>query len=225
MTPTLLHLLHLASPALPVGAYAYSQGLEWAVDSGWLKTQSRNTDDLANWLTALLQTGLGHLDLPVLARCMHAWARQDTAELQQWNDLLRACRETRELLLEDEQLGLALGRLLNDLQLEGETALHIGKASYVTQFARACNHWQVPQQDALLTFAYSWLENQVAAATKLVPLGQTQAQKLLLQLIPGIAPVCERALQLQDDELGLSLPGLAMASAQHERQYSRLFRS
>lgn len=220
-----LHLLHLVSPALPVGAYAYSQGLEWAIEDGWLrdKQNPRSLLPLQHWLEGLLHYGLATLDLPVLARCIAAWERRDVAAVQYWNDYLRAARETHELLLEDEQMGMALARLLKDLGLA--RAENLTSPSYVSQFALACQHWQIDTPRALSGFAWSWLENQVAAATKLVPLGQTEAQQLLLVIMPCIQPACANALRLHDANLGLSLPGLAFASAQHERQYSRLFRS
>ncbi len=215
----LLHLMHLVSPALPVGAYAYSQGLEFAIDSGWLKTEAELTD----WVGGVLTQGVGQLDLPLLSRLYDAWAEEDWHTLKRWNDYIRAARETHELLLEDEQMGQALNRLL--VSLEVPNATHNLQASFVTQFALAASFWQVPKAEALQGFAFSWLENQIAAATKLVPLGQTRAQILLLQLMEHIAPVCEYALTIEDDAIGYSLPGLALASSLHERQYSRLFRS
>lgn len=218
-SPSLLHLLHLASPALPVGAYAYSQGLEYAIDGQWLQ----NEKDLKDWLTGVLHHGLGGLDLPVLLRIKKAWQAQDKNAVIEWNDFIRAARETRELLLEDEQMGAALQRLL--ISLEVEHAGWVKPPTFVSQFALAAKHWRLTDGEALYGLAYSWLENQIAAATKLVPLGQTQAQKLLVSLLPEVEVVCAQAAGLEDDELGVSLPGLAMASCAHERQYSRLFRS
>lgn len=218
----LLHLLHLTSPALPVGAYAYSQGLEYAIDSGQLTT----TGDVENWLTGVLQQGLAYLDLPVLMRCYYAWQVNDYPAINHWNYFLRASRETSELLLEDEQLGLALSRLLLDLGLPAQAinALAV-KPCFAVMFALAGSYWQIPLANLLQGFAYGWLENQVAAATKIVPLGQTAAQKLLVQLIPTIPTAISTAQPLTDDELGTSLPGQVMASSLHEYQYSRLFRS
>jgi urease accessory protein len=218
----LLHLLHLTSPALPVGAYAYSQGLEYAIDSGQLKT----THDVAHWLAGVLQHGLAYLDLPVLMRCYQAWRVNDYAAINHWNYFLRASRETSELLLEDEQLGLALSRLLMDLGLPVE-AIHAltVKPCFAVMFALAGSYWQIPLAHLLHGYGYSWLENQVAAATKIVPLGQTAAQKLLVQLLPTIPTAINTAQTLADNELGSSLPGQVMASSLHEYQYSRLFRS
>lgn len=221
-TNALLHLLHLSSPALPVGAYAYSQGLEYAIDSGQLK----NTDDVADWLTGVLSVGMANLDCALLIRCYNAWAIKDYTAINDWNNYLRACRETSELLLEDEQLGVALSRLLKDLGLPAEAIECLEhKPCFAVMFALAGNHWQIPIGDLLQSFAYSWLENQVAAATKIVPLGQTAAQKLLIQLIPVIPQAIAQAQQVLDEELGISLPGQVMASSLHEYQYSRLFRS
>ncbi len=218
----LLHMLHLSSPALPIGAYAYSQGLEYAIDSGWLKDEQ----DIASWLTGLLEYGLGQLDMPIILRCMHAWAEKDYATINHWNQFLRACRETSELLLEDEQLGMALSRLLRELKIPDDALNAIEqKPCFATVFALAGVHWKITSHDLLHSFAYSWLENQVAAATKIMPLGQTAAQKLLLQLLPTIAPIITQAQQVPDEALGVSLPGQVMASSLHEYQYSRLFRS
>lgn len=219
MTDSKLHLWHLVSPALPIGAYAYSQGLESAIENGWLAAP----DTLDDWFSGLLTEGLARTDLPVLLRCLDAWQCADAGALAYWNDWLRASRETSELLLEDEQMGFALWRLLNDLGAP-DSALH-SPPGYTCQFARACNFWQIEAIDALPGYAWSWLENQVTAATKLVPLGQTAAQRHLLALMPRIAEACERARTLADRDLGGSLPGLAMASAAHEQQHARLFRS
>ncbi len=219
---SLLHLLHLVSPALPVGAYAYSQGLEYAVEEGWLKDDAA----LQNWLANLMSHSLAYLDVPVLRRCYSAWQQGDIESVNHWNDTARACRETNELLLEDEQLGQALNRLLVSLQVpHSERELYRSTPGFGCQFALAGVHWDVDLDELAQGLVWSWLENQVAAATKIVPLGQTHAQKLLVELMPQVQETCERAQGVKDEEIGLSLPGLAMASCLHERQYTRLFRS
>lgn len=212
--------MHLVSPALPVGAYAYSQGLEYAVDSGWLKTEM----DLTEWLRGVMERGFGQLDAPVMLRCLEAWRTGDPVSLQYWNDYLLACRETSELLLEDTQLGMALQRLLKSLRVPGADK-EFENVSFACQFALACCHWKIANVDAVQGFIWAWLENQIAAATKLVPLGQTQAQKILLQLLEKIPAVAADAMRFGDGDIGWSLPGVVLASAKHERQYSRLFRS
>ncbi len=216
-----LKLMYLVSPALPVGAYAYSQGLEYAVDSGWLA----NEEQVGEWIDGVLEHSVGALDLPALIRLYQAWKENDVAGVDYWNSYVRANRETSELLLEDEQLGLALRRLLLSLEIFRAEMPADAPVSFVTLFALAGVEWNIPLDKLLEGFCWSWLENQVAAATKLVPLGQTQAQRLLLKLMDRIPPVCKRAVSIDDDQIGVGLPGLAIASALHERQYSRLFRS
>lgn len=226
-TPTysslaLLHMFHLSSPALPVGAYAYSQGLEYAIDSGQLKTAA----DVADWLRGVLHHGFGKLDLPVLMAAYRAWQHNDFLAVNEWNFFLRACRETSELLLEDEQLGVALQRLLLDLEAPASAINTLNaKPTFAIMFALAGQHWKIPLTDLMHSFAYSWLENQVAAATKILPLGQTAAQKLLLQILPEIPNAIAAAQTLPVEAIGASLPGQVMASSSHEYQYSRLFRS
>lgn len=214
-----LHLLHLSSPALPIGAYAYSQGLEYAIEAGWLENE-----ELSCWLSDGLHLGVAQLDLPILLRALTALAENNTGALNHWNSQLLASRETAELLLEDQQVGAALLRLLTSLEATDLPTL-TKKPAYAVAFAIACHRWGIETDAALQGYAYSWLENQVTAATKLVPLGQTAAQKMLLKLLSQIPKACAHAMTVDDSEIGLSLPGLAMASSRHERQHTRLFRS
>jgi len=214
-----LHLLHLSSPALPVGAYAYSQGLEYAIEAGWLEG-----DALADWLRDGLLLGIAQLDLPVLLRAHAAAVSEDAASLNHWNDRLLAFRETSELLLEDQQIGAALWRLLGTLRASWRPELEQAPG-YAIAFAVACANWHIDADAAAQGYCYSWLENQITAATKLVPLGQSRAQALLLELLESVAPACEQAAAVPSLDLGMSLPGLALASCAHERQHTRLFRS
>lgn len=214
-----LHLLHLCSPALPIGAYAYSQGLEYAIDSGWLPTPEAITD----WLLGLMENTLSYTDLPILRRLYQAFEECNTSGVNYWNHYLRACRESRELLLEDEQLGGALARLLKGLGVPAQVLT--APPTYASQFAQAGVYWGIPLEALCEGFLWAWLENQVAAATKLVPLGQSQGQQILASLMPHLPKICAEAALRDDEELGRGLPGLAMASSLHEGQYSRLFRS
>jgi len=218
----LLRVLQLASPALPIGGYAYSQGLEYAVEQDWVK----DLDSAAAWLEGVANRALGQLDIPVLLRQFAALEAGDRASVQRWNDWLLANRETAELYLEDSQQGGALLRLM--ISLEMPTALDWPKGepiALMTAFAMAGSHWQTDVRSLAHGVLWSWLENQVGAATKLVPLGQTDAQRLLGRLLPGLPLIVDAASELKDDELGAGLPGLAFASARHEHQYTRLFRS
>ncbi len=221
----LLGLMQLISPALPIGAFAWSQGLESAFELGWVS----NEQQLGEWLEGVLDDGLTRCELPLLARLQRCWADNDSNGLSYWNDWLHANRETAELSDEDTRLGLALLRLLTSLQLQPQPAL--GHAAlpqdpaYVTVFAWLAQQRQIPVRQSLLGFAWAWLENQLAVACKAMPLGHTAAQRLVEQLRPKLVVAIDTALTLADDELGPIMPGLALGSAQHETQYSRLFRS
>lgn len=215
----LLRLLQLSSAALPVGGYAFSQGLESAVEQAWLP----DSKTVQSWLAIQLQESLARVDLPVLMRQLAALGDGNEAQLQVWNDVTLACRETAELRLTDTAMGEALLRLLGDLAVPLPGSLK--SPVFVTVFSVACHHWQLDSRAACHGYAWSWLENQVVAATKLVPLGQTDAQSLLGLLLDEIPAAIDLAATLEDSEIGSSLPGLAMASVWHETQYSRLFRS
>lgn len=232
----LLHLMHLASPALPVGAYAYSQGLETAVEERWVV--DRKTAE--EWVGQIMQHSLGRLDVPVLLRLFDAWRQQDGAAIFEWNQVVQAARESRELLFEDVQMGQALWRLLKELlgevvqqaiqleqkfQSEKNTAQNVFQPSFATAFALAATHWDIDKTEMAQAFVWSWLENQVASAIKLVPLGQTEAQHLLINLMPQVEQTVTLAAEIEDEKIGSGLPRLAMASMKHEVQYSRLFRS
>lgn len=221
MSTSLLHLMHIVSPALPVGAYAYSQGLEFAIDSELIKGDVL----LRDWIVSVMSQGVGQLDAPVLLRCYRSWQQEDTHSLLHWNERILALRETSELLLEDQQMGIALQRLLITLDVPGADMDFGVSPSFVSQFSLACVHWEISEEDAVYGLLWSWLENQIAAATKIVPLGQSHAQKILTNLLEAIPSISKEAFNIEDEDIGVSLPGVAMASAQHERQYSRLFRS
>ncbi|AZV30994.1 urease accessory protein UreF [Cobetia sp. ICG0124] len=217
----LLGLLQLVSPALPIGAFAWSQGLESAFELGWV-TQEQ---ELGEWIDGVLEDGLGRCELPLLVRLQQAWAEEDAAALNEWDGWLKATRETAELSDEDARLGAALLRLLRSLALEPPAALMPETPGYVTVFAWVAHQRGVPLRQTLIGFAWAWLENQLAVACKAMPLGHTAAQRLTEQLRPRVVEVVAQALERPDAALGPILPGLALASAQHETQYSRLFRS
>jgi urease accessory protein len=218
----LLRLLQLVSPSLPVGGFTYSQGIEWAVESGWIKTAK----DLEAWLEDQLATTIARLDLPVLLRFYAAVERDDLTTLQQWSAFLLACRETAELRLEESNRGRALADLLVKLELTGSESWKSDLAkTQLAGFAFAACRWAIPLEQAALGYAWSWLENLVLAAVKLIPLGQTQGQQVLQRLCPLIPPLLPLARQLRDDEIGAANPALAIASSLHETQYTRLFRS
>lgn len=219
---TLIRLLQLVSPTLPIGGFTYSQGMEWAVEAGWLRSE---TDTLA-WLDGLIDDTLVHLEIPLLARLYGAWQHADHSALTSWSDYLLAARETRELRQEESNRARALATLLCDLDLAGARAHRaLLQTTQTTGFTCAAVAWGIALEATAQGYAWSWLENQVAAAIKLVPLGQTAGQRLLLKLGARLPEAAARGLALEDDEIGASAPALAIASARHETQYTRLFRS
>ncbi len=221
----LVRLMHLSSVSLPVGGFAFSHGLEYAIETGWI----RKAPQVSDWVREQLHMGLSSTDVPILQRVMDACSgvagsAEETARLRELNNLVLACRETRELRLTDTAMGEALVRLMNSLQLQ-QPFESSDDVSFVVLFGVAASRWGIDYPSAANGFLWSWLENQIAAATKLVPLGQTQAQQLLVELQPQLAVAIKAAEQISDDDIGAGLPGLAIASSRHEHMYTRLFRS
>lgn len=221
-TSSLLSLLHISSPALPIGAFAYSQGLEYTLDAGWCK----QAKDVEAWISGVLNYGLGGVDLPVLARLHRAWLEEDQAALEYWNGMLLAFRETKELYLEDVQVGDAFKQWHLSQSKGHEAKLDwIEKPTVAAMYALSSVISEIPVEQTLIGFTWAWLENQITAASKAMPMGQTDGQRIIRHLIPMIEDVIERAMTMEDHEIGSGLAGLAMSSALHEHQYSRLFRS
>jgi urease accessory protein len=223
---TRLQLMWLASPALPVGGFSYSEALEAAVEAGLVRTEAQAGD----WLLSQLQLSLARSDLPALAAACAAWAAHDTARIEQLNDWLRQTRETAELRAQAEQMGRSLldwlrnGHQADDPRLLTLAALRPAPL-WPTAFALATTLAGANAAEALLCFAWGWAENMAQAAMKAVPLGQAAAQRMLGRLASEIPAAVERALALPDTDRQAFTPRLAILSAQHESQYSRLFRS
>ena len=217
-----LRLMQLVSPALPIGGFTYSQGLEYAVEAGWVK----DVPSLQDWLLGLIEDSISYLEVPLLARLYQACASGDQGKLEQWSRYLLAARETFELRQEEQQRARALTRLLIDLDVaqarEWKATLELCQSA---PFALAAHHWDIRILDAAQGFVWSWLENMVAAAIKLVPLGQTDGQRVQLALAEALPEAVHKGLRLTDDQIGASAPMMALASSLHETQYTRLFRS
>lgn len=219
---SLPRLLQLVSPSLPVGAYSYSQGLEWAVEAGWVADPA----SLRDWLGDLIDGSLRGWDLPLLARLHAAVANDRPDALEHWTWLLLAGRESAELRAEERARGRALCSLLDKLGLlRPDDRRDTIAASQLTGFALAAQRWDIPVDAVLTGYAWSWLENAVLSGVKLVPLGQSTGQALLLELGGRLEQVVAAALRTDDEQLGASAPALAIASAAHETQRTRLFRS
>jgi urease accessory protein len=214
-----LRLLQLCSPALPIGAFAYSQGLEHAVAVRWVHDE----ETAGEWILGLLEHSLAAVEVPVLARVIGAFAGGHDAEARRWSAFLLASRGSAELRAEEERLGSALARLLTTLGVAGAGAWE--RPSHVAMFGLAAARWEIAVADAAEGYLFAWAENQVGAASRLVPLGQSAAQRVLSRAVTVIPGAAARGLALADDDIGFSTPRQAIAAALHETQYSRIFRS
>ena len=219
---SLLQLIWLASPSLPIGGFSYSEGLESAVDASFVATETEAFD----WLSGQLHLTLARADLAVIAQAIPAWRLGNVARLQQLNDWVLQTRETAEFRLQTEQMGRSL---VAWLQLHHPDAAAqfapLPSPTYPLAFAFSSSRTDASAQDACLAFAFGWAENMVAAAVKALPLGQSAGQRILARLVHEIPVAVEQALQVQDADRQAFSPMLAILSARHETQYSRLFRS
>jgi urease accessory protein len=217
-----LRLLHLVSPSLPVGAFTYSQGLEWAVECDWIDDEA----SLREWIGSLMQTSMTYLDLPILARLYPASAANDRSALRHWSHYLIASRETKELREEEHNRGRALAALLPELGVP-VTADHLPlfKRCQLTGFAHAARYWQIPLRSAAAGYLWGWLENITLAGVKIIPLGQTAGQRIIAELTAAIPERVQIGLHVADEAIGASCAAQAIASSLHETQYTRIYRS
>lgn len=235
--PSLLQLIWLASPALPVGGFSYSEGLEAAVEQAQVATEKEATD----WLRDQLHISLARGDLAAIAKAIPAWRRGDMDRVIELNQWVLHTRETHEFRLQSDQMGRSLAQWHQALNAQSAQALsHFAlrsqqndandlDASYPTTYpiayALAASSTQASVRDCCLAFTFGWAENMVGAAVKSVPLGQSAGQRILAQLASDIPAAVDHAIALQDSQRQAFSPMLAILSAQHETQYSRLFRS
>jgi urease accessory protein len=228
-----LDALHLASASLPIGGFAYSQGLEQACHLG-------NVHDAVSaqtWIEDYLLLVLSRQEMPWWIAVYRASLQRDWSAVRDATNTLCALRETAELRLESRQMGHAFVRLYdqwlghgNDAcaadsgTLPSELALLL-QADYTAAHAVLCSARQMPITSAMTAWLWSWLDNQVLAAVKLVPLGQRDGQRVLHEIKPKISEAVEIAMATPTSNAGSAPIGLVMASTQHETQYARLFRS
>jgi urease accessory protein len=217
---TLLQLMWLASPALPIGAFSYSEGLESAVDAGLVTSET----SAADWLADQLHLTLARSELPVTAQAISAWRAGDFERIAELNAWVLRTRETSELLQQTEQMGRSMVEWLKSVQPE-TARLAAQPLAYPVAWALAVSASRASVRDALLACAFGWAENMTQAAVKSVPLGQSAGQRILARLAAEAPAAVDHALALADDERQAFAPMLAILSARHETQYSRLFRS
>lgn len=216
-----LHLLRLVSPSQPVGGFSYSRALEWVVHAGTVTDQQT----ARAWILGTLEHSYATLDGALFWRMMHALAAGDEQRFLDANDWLTASRESREFQLEDRRMSESMLSLLAELGIGRASTYSTRRLTYPAAFAIAADHWSILPADALSGLMWSVVESQVAAAIRLVPLGHTDGQRILIAGVPVIERAVQKAATLEDDDIGNVAPALAMASAWHETQYSRLFRS
>lgn len=222
---SLARLLQLASPALPVGAYTYSQGLEWAVEAGTVQDEA----GALRWIGDQLESNLGRYEAPLLLRMLEAWQVGAGETVRELDAEYLATRESAELRAETLQMGYSMQRLLHEL---GDFPPPLLAAIAVSPtptlmlgWTCAAAAWQIPPTDALTAWLWSWAENQAMAALKAVPLGQAAGQRLLQEIGRRLPAVIERALTLDPADYSNFAPGFAIACCNHETQYTRIFRS
>jgi urease accessory protein len=219
---SMLRLCQLVSPALPIGAYNFSQGLEYAVHMDWVRDEASVRD----WVQGVAEHAVGTLDLPLLLRMHDAWTHHDELNARYWSIYLLASRESEELRAEERHLGRSLAKVLVSLQIDAAAEwTKDGDASYACLFALAASEWHIDRAAAATAYLWAWCENQVLVAVKLMPLGQTAGQRILNDLLQKIPSIVESALLFTDGDIGVATPLQGMASAWHETQYTRLFRS
>ena len=214
-----IRLLRLASNALPIGSFAHSQGIESANQQGLISDE----DSVCAWLEGVYRGGLSKTELPILKRLYGAWSDGDDMKIAHLNALMLASRESKELWLEDQRLGAALKKILDEDAPQSQEGGLNGPQSLVSQWARAAIMWHIDEPSMVQAFAFSWLENACLASAKLLPMGQRQVHRVMNHMFEVIGKTA--IPPFTEDQWGPSLPGLAVLSSQHEYQQNRLFLS
>lgn len=225
---SLLRLMWLASPALPVGGFSYSEGLEAAVEAGLATTEAAT----AAWLSDQLHLALARSELAVAGKAFGAWQRHDLAHIAALNAWITTTRESSEIRQQTEQMGRSLAEWMKNQSGEDATDERLRQLAalqpaptWPVAFALAAVQTGAPLREALLSLAFGWAENMVQASLKSVPLGQSAGQRILSRLMQEMPEAVALAMRLMESERQAFTPMLAILSAQHETQYSRLFRS
>ncbi|MEF1290763.1 urease accessory protein UreF [Vibrio sp. M260118] len=215
-------LFQLISPSLPIGGFTYSQGLEYAVEAGWVTDRT----SMEEWLNYMVSSSVATLELPIIDRLYRALVQGELDQIEHWCDFLYSSRETSELRAEEKQRGVALYSLLKKLDIDISITDSISShPNQLLGFCIAAREWQIELDDLKQGYLWSWLENIVMAGVKLVPLGQTDGQLAMINVTETFPPIIERANKIEQWRIGSFTPSIALASSSHETQYTRLFRS
>lgn len=219
----LLRLLQLSNSALPVGAYSYSEGLETLIEFHQIKDNLT----LALWLRQELRYGSIRLETAVMNRAFNINRSGNISLLKHWNDWLSAARETEEMRQQSWQMGYSLSKLIQQIEPGASELIQAcgNPCNYAIAFGTIAAYWEIDIAAVTLAYLQSWALNLINAAVKLIPLGQTTGQKLLLDLNGAIAIATDEILELEDDDLCSCGWGFSLASMNHETLYTRLFRS
>jgi len=219
----LLHLLQIASPSLPIGAYSYSQGLETAIEQGLV----RDAESARSWIVQLLAENMARWEAPLCWRLMQAFTQRDAPVAAELSERYLASRDTAEFRAETVQMGFSLSRLIAELGIadEGVLAMMEQEVPLPAAYACAVAALGIPHEEALLAMLFAWAENQVLVCVKSVPLGQVAGQKLLLSLRPALEAAALAAQTMGEQEMSNWTPGLSLLSMRHEVQHGRLYRS
>jgi urease accessory protein len=222
---SLMRLLQLASPMLPVGAYSYSQGQEWVVDQRIV----HDRDSARTWIGDVLQFNVARFEAPLLLRLYRAWEHNDFAQVAHWNEVFCVSREAAELRAETEQMGYSMRRLMQEMgdfdEAKLAQLLKLEPLSFPAAFSCAAVNWDIPAEATVSAYLWSWVENQVSAAMKTIPVGQVAGQQILADLAAKLPGLVSAVMTMTDEEISNYGPMFAIACSQHETQYSRLFRS
>lgn len=217
-----LRLLQFLSPALPVGAYSYSQGLEWAVEKRWIT----NEETFEQWVVELIDSTLAKQELPIIRRLYRAFINLDVVAVERWAQIAIAVRDTSELRREEQDRALAYLRVLETITIVDDSwPRDLFFYSPLVSMSYFCAHQHIHEDQLCLAFAHNWLENTLITGVKIIPLGQSSAQRMLFELADRLLEVIAVSSNVTDDEVGISLPAFSMASCGHEQQYSRVYRS
>jgi urease accessory protein len=221
----LYRLMTWLSPSFPVGAFSYSSGIEWAVEAGDITDAA----SLRDWLAAMLSEGSGFCDAVLLAQAHRAASAQDEAGLREIAELAAAFVPSRERQLETSTQGRAFVEIARSAwacdRLDEMVAACGGLIVYPVAVGVVSAGHVVPLAPAMHAFLHAVVSNWISAGARLVPLGQTDSQRILASLEADVAATAKRALEASLDDLGSATFRADLASLRHETQYTRLFRS